>query len=120
MPYLPISLEAVLSSPFFSPHPFPPLRVPDEDACKLQEATFCTIAKSIMRQILCAVAYLHSDSRRIAHRDIKPGNILLTKEGCVKLIDFGVSFCEKEDESVKENDLWPETSDRLYFEVSTG
>ncbi|PPR02363.1 hypothetical protein CVT24_011707 [Panaeolus cyanescens] len=120
MPYLPISLEDLLSSPFFSPHPFPPLRVPDEDARRLQEATFCTLAKSIMRQIICAVAYLHSDSRRIAHRDIKPGNIMLTKDGCVKLIDFGVSFCEKEDEAAKEHDLWPETSNKLYFEVSTG
>ncbi|KAF8167273.1 kinase-like domain-containing protein [Crassisporium funariophilum] len=120
MPYLPISLSDLLASPFFSPHPFPPLRVPDDDACKLQEAQFNTIAKSIMIQILCAIAYLHDNSRRIAHRDIKPGNILLTKSGRVNLIDFGISSKECEPELEKNDDLWPEYRGKLYFEVSTG
>lgn len=40
-------------------------------------------------QILSGLSFLHSNA--ILHRDIKPGNILLLKEGVIKLADFGVS-----------------------------
>eukprot|EP01022_Parablepharisma_sp_SALTPOND_P028628 TRINITY_DN71287_c0_g1_i1.p1 TRINITY_DN71287_c0_g1~~TRINITY_DN71287_c0_g1_i1.p1 ORF type:complete len:558 (-),score=25.51 TRINITY_DN71287_c0_g1_i1:1030-2598(-) len=45
--------------------------------------------KSILYQLLCAVNYLHS--RKIVHRDIKPGNILLNSKHEVRLCDFGLS-----------------------------
>lgn len=38
--------------------------------------------------ILEALAYIHN--RAIAHRDVKPGNILLTPDGRGKLADFGI------------------------------
>lgn len=44
----------------------------------------------IMDELLQAVAYIHSLG--IAHRDLKPQNILLTRQGLhVKLIDFGLA-----------------------------
>lgn len=47
------------------------------------------IIKSLLYQLVQAVAYLHS--KRILHRDLKPQNILITKNGCVKLADFGLA-----------------------------
>ncbi len=38
-----------------------------------------------------AVAYLHGQKRPIIHRDIKPGNIIVTKDGRPWLVDFGIA-----------------------------
>ena len=46
-------------------------------------------AASITSQICDGLAYAHS--QRTVHRDIKPANILLTREGIVKLVDFGLA-----------------------------
>jgi non-specific serine/threonine protein kinase/serine/threonine-protein kinase len=44
---------------------------------------------ALFRRVCDAVQYAHR--RLVIHRDIKPGNILVTQEGMPKLLDFGIA-----------------------------
>ena len=48
-----------------------------------------TWLQPILRTLLGALQYLHANN--IYHRDVKPGNILLTEDGTPVLIDFGTA-----------------------------
>ncbi len=46
-------------------------------------------AMDYMRQMLSALGYAHEQG--VVHRDIKPSNIMITAEGGLKLLDFGIA-----------------------------
>ena len=57
----------------------------------------------ITRQLVKSLQFLHAC--KIIHRDIKPSNIMLTKDGAVRLIDFGISRIAKDDSDTDTNFL---------------
>ena len=56
----------------------------------------------LLLQVADAVAFAHS--RLVLHRDLKPANILVTREGRVRLLDFGIAKL-MEGQSAKETAL---------------
>ncbi len=62
----------------------------NELTIKEKLALFSTIVK--------AIQYAHN--QQVVHGDIKPENIVVTKEGVAKLIDFGVSRQSKQNNKV--------------------
>jgi eukaryotic-like serine/threonine-protein kinase len=55
----------------------------------------------LFRDVCAAVRYAHQNL--VVHRDIKPGNILVTAEGLPKLLDFGIAKLIHTDGGVPED-----------------
>ena len=66
-------------------------RLKRQSRLPVEEALHITI------QVCHALRYAHT--KNIVHRDIKPSNIMLTNEGQVKLVDFGISFVASDGEN---------------------
>jgi serine/threonine protein kinase len=111
MPFITWSLFDLLANPSFSPHPSP---VPGPHK---SNSDFIIITSSVLHQILGALAYLHSQS--IAHRDIKPRNVLITRGGNAVLIDFGIAWDSQMSPS-KDAALWLEPVGQLCPHVCSG
>lgn len=60
-----------------------------KDYLEAHEQLSASKKRKLFREIVEAMAFIHSQG--IFHRDLKPGNILVTEEGIPKIADFGLS-----------------------------
>ena len=50
-----------------------------------------SVALFVMTELLRALKYVHEHPLRLVHQDVKPSNILIGRDGSVRLTDFGIA-----------------------------
>ncbi|CAG7853763.1 SubName: Full=Related to CDC28-Cyclin-dependent protein kinase {ECO:0000313/EMBL:CCA68031.1} [Serendipita indica DSM 11827] len=88
-----LPLDTLLDHPYFSSHSLPDglhISTPNPFPAILPELLHSSVVRSLAYQLISGTEYIHS--LQVAHRDINPGNILLTTTGILKLVDFGVAW----------------------------
>jgi hypothetical protein len=57
-----------------------------------------SLTRTYLKQILSGLGYLHE--RGVIHRDVKGANVLVAKDGLVKLADFGVALQVRDEPNI--------------------
>lgn len=85
-----IDLDIVYSAPYDGLYCFQELASYDLSKVIHSSTQFSEFhIQSFLYQILCGLKYIHSAD--VVHRDLKPGNILVTMQGTLKICDFGLA-----------------------------
>jgi formylglycine-generating enzyme required for sulfatase activity/serine/threonine protein kinase len=63
----------------------------DLDSLMAREGPFTLERAMVLLEPVAAALTYAWDKHRLVHRDIKPGNVFVTKKGEVKLLDFGIA-----------------------------
>ncbi len=69
----------------------------------LDELGKLTVPDALHVVLICADALSHAHGLNMIHRDIKPDNILVTRQGLVKVADFGLAKALDEDVSMTQS-----------------
>lgn len=135
LPFLPLPLSVLLELPTFSAYSLPQglhLQTSNPFSGISPPRLHGILSKSIIFQILRAIEHLHTQTPPVAHRDINPSNILFTRDGIIKLADFGVAWDPSlsqrnftivgEDAALdlSNDDDWEETPQNMCSQVATG
>ncbi len=67
---------------------------------KKQSSLSPQVAMLIMQDSLYGLRFAHK--KNVVHRDIKPGNLLMSKRGEIKLTDFGIASDDSDDKNTKD------------------
>ncbi|MFE0145824.1 serine/threonine-protein kinase [Nonomuraea sp. NPDC059007] len=83
-----------------------------------RQAVAPEVAASVGAQVADALVCLHAEG--IVHGDIKPGNVVVTGDGTVKLADFGAAYRVGGNETISPNSAISYTPDYAAPEVVLG
>ncbi len=82
---------SVLDYGFHDKHPYVAMELIERARSFIDAGTDATLEQQVrlLTELLQALAYLHR--RGILHHDLKPGNVLVTNDNKVKVLDFGLA-----------------------------